>query len=134
MKLFQLFIIVATLATLTSFALLSEDMVYAQTYYLDATFKTDDLTAFDAASKIGKEGWNDEFAIFHQVTGDLEIGYLQAIKDLENGYSICTFKYEEDKYRKDVDVFEINSWVESLDNTKKLIRSLPGAKIIAVEN
>ena len=38
-----------------------------------------------------------------------------------------------DKYRKDVDVFEINSWVESLDSTKKLIRSLPGAKIIAVE-
>lgn len=133
MKLFQLFIIVATFMVFAAFALMSSDMVFAQTYYLNATFKTDDLTTFDAASKIGKEGWNDEFAIFHQITGDLEIGYLQAIKDLENGYSICTFKYEEDKYRKDLDVFEINSWVESLDSTKKLIRSLPGAKIIAVE-
>ena len=127
MRLLQVLIMVVTFSTLMICS------VQAKTYYLNAVFKTDDLTTFDAASKIGKEGWNDEFAIFHQITGDLEIGYLQGIKDLENGYSICTFKYKEDKYRKDVDVFEINSWVESLDNTKKLIRSLPGAKIIAVE-
>ena len=106
---------------------------HAQTYYLNAVFSNSDLATINAQEKIGKTGWNDEFAIFHQITGDLEIGYLQGIHDIGNGYSVCQFAYEETKYRPEVNVYEINSWVESLDNTKPLVRSLPQAKIVRVK-
>lgn len=106
---------------------------HAQTYYLNAVFSNSDLATINASEKIGKTGWNDEFAIFHQITGDLEIGYLKSITDNGDGSSTCQFVYEETKYRPEVNVYEINSWVESLDNTKPLVRSLPQAKIVRVE-
>lgn len=94
---------------------------FAKTYELKVPFATQDLIKINAWNMVQNTDYT--WGIFHKITGDLEIGYLMLIEDTDDSnIKTCTFHYIEDKYRPDVNVYEIESWVESF--TDEPIHSL----------
>lgn len=100
------------LLLIIAFILSISTTCFAKTYELKVPFATQDLIKINAWSMVQNTDYT--WGIFHKITGDLEIGYLMLIEDTDDtNVKTCTFHYIEDKYRPDVNVYEIESWVES---------------------
>lgn len=66
---------------------------------------------------VGKSDFKSEWGVFHKVTGDFEVATLIGITDTDSpDIKLCTFIYNEDNYKRNIDISIIDSWVEKLSN------------------
>lgn len=87
---------------------------FCKTHGINAPFSTADLIRINAYSMIGKLDFESEWGIFHKVTGDFEVATLIGITDIDNpDIKLCTFIYNEDNYKQNVDISIIDSRVEN---------------------